>query len=140
MPISVSCQPKHRAHNVDPTSTSLSPLSAWFDNHYLFRCCIRRICHLVSKLRALSKPVIIHFLTSYDNCKGHILTNHRGAYGSSKAALNHLARTLAVEEPDVTTVAVRPGVVDTDMQVRFFAIQSDPSKRYWELQSYSRVS
>ena len=25
--------------------------------------------------------------------------------------------TLAVEEPDVTTVSVRPGVVDTDMQV-----------------------
>jgi len=40
-----------------------------------------------------------------------------GAYGSSKAALNHLAMTLAVEEPDVTTVAVRPGVVDTEMQV-----------------------
>jgi hypothetical protein len=30
--------------------------------------------------------------------------------------MNHLGLTLAVEEPDVTTVAVRPGVVDTDMQ------------------------
>jgi len=40
-----------------------------------------------------------------------------GAYGSSKAALNHLAMTLAVEEPVVTTVAIRPGVVDTEMQV-----------------------
>lgn len=30
--------------------------------------------------------------------------------------LNHLAATLAVEEPDVTTVSVRPGVVDTEMQ------------------------
>lgn len=40
-----------------------------------------------------------------------------GAYGSSKAALNHLALTLAVEEPDITTVAIRPGVVDTEMQV-----------------------
>lgn len=39
-----------------------------------------------------------------------------GAYGSSKAALNHLAATLAVEELDVTTLAIRPGVVDTDMQ------------------------
>ena len=25
--------------------------------------------------------------------------------------------TLAIEEPDVTTVSVRPGVVDTDMQI-----------------------
>ncbi|RDW66920.1 NAD(P)-binding protein-6 [Coleophoma crateriformis] len=40
-----------------------------------------------------------------------------GAYGSSKAALNHLALTLKAEEPDITTISVRPGVVDTEMQV-----------------------
>ena len=40
-----------------------------------------------------------------------------GAYGASKAVLNHLAMTLATEESDVTTVSIRPGVVDTDMQV-----------------------
>ncbi|KAK6341682.1 hypothetical protein TWF696_008750 [Orbilia brochopaga] len=40
-----------------------------------------------------------------------------GAYGASKAAMNHFNMTLAREEPDVTSVAVRPGVVDTDMQV-----------------------
>ncbi|KAL2062227.1 hypothetical protein VTL71DRAFT_6493 [Oculimacula yallundae] len=40
-----------------------------------------------------------------------------GAYGSSKAAMNHLAGTLANEEPLITTVSVRPGVVDTDMQI-----------------------
>ncbi|KAH8830508.1 hypothetical protein DL96DRAFT_1593221 [Flagelloscypha sp. PMI_526] len=39
-----------------------------------------------------------------------------GAYNASKAALNSLGRTLAQEEPDITTVAVRPGVVETDMQ------------------------
>lgn len=39
-----------------------------------------------------------------------------GAYGATKAAQNHLAQTLAVEEPDITTIAVRPGMVDTDMQ------------------------
>ncbi|KAK6530950.1 hypothetical protein TWF281_007780 [Arthrobotrys megalospora] len=39
-----------------------------------------------------------------------------GAYGSSKAALNHLNSTLALEEPTVTTVAIAPGIVDTDMQ------------------------
>jgi NAD(P)-dependent dehydrogenase (short-subunit alcohol dehydrogenase family) len=30
--------------------------------------------------------------------------------------MNHLGLTLSVEEPDITTVAIRPGVVDTDMQ------------------------
>ena len=39
-----------------------------------------------------------------------------GAYGSSKAAMNHLALTLKVEEPDIITIAIRPGVVDTAMQ------------------------
>ncbi|KAI6251164.1 hypothetical protein HI914_00401 [Erysiphe necator] len=39
-----------------------------------------------------------------------------GAYGSAKAALNHLVQTLAAEEPLITSIAVRPGVVDTEMQ------------------------
>ncbi|OLL24031.1 putative oxidoreductase [Neolecta irregularis DAH-3] len=39
-----------------------------------------------------------------------------GAYGSSKAAVNHLTKTLAIEEKDITTIAFRPGVVDTNMQ------------------------
>lgn len=30
--------------------------------------------------------------------------------------MNHLALTLAVEEPSLTTISVRPGVVDTEMQ------------------------
>ncbi len=38
------------------------------------------------------------------------------AYGSSKAALNSLAQHLAVEEPDIASVAVGPGRVDTAMQ------------------------
>jgi len=39
-----------------------------------------------------------------------------GAYGASKAVLNHLASTLATEEPKVTTLSIRPGTVDTEMQ------------------------
>ncbi|OJJ79823.1 SDR family oxidoreductase [Aspergillus glaucus CBS 516.65] len=39
-----------------------------------------------------------------------------GLYGASKAAMNHLALSLGDEEPDVTTVAIRPGMVDTEMQ------------------------
>jgi NAD(P)-dependent dehydrogenase (short-subunit alcohol dehydrogenase family) len=38
------------------------------------------------------------------------------AYSSTKAGLNHFTRILAAEEPDVTTIAFRPGAVDTAMQ------------------------
>ena len=38
------------------------------------------------------------------------------AYCVAKAGLNHLTRVLAAEEPRLTCVAVRPGVVDTAMQ------------------------
>lgn len=39
-----------------------------------------------------------------------------GIYGATKAAQNHLALTLKVEEPSITTIAIRPGMVDTEMQ------------------------
>ena len=39
-----------------------------------------------------------------------------GAYCASKCALKSLGATLAVEEKNVTTISVIPGVVDTDMQ------------------------
>ena len=38
------------------------------------------------------------------------------AYCAAKAALNQFTRVLAAEEPALTVVAVRPGVVDTQMQ------------------------
>ncbi|MGD9330144.1 MAG: SDR family NAD(P)-dependent oxidoreductase [Desulfobacterales bacterium] len=38
------------------------------------------------------------------------------AYCVSKAALTHFTRLLASEEPAITAVAIRPGVVDTAMQ------------------------
>ena len=39
-----------------------------------------------------------------------------GAYGAAKAVMNSLARTVAVEEPEVTVIAIRPGIVETEMQ------------------------
>ena len=39
-----------------------------------------------------------------------------GPYCAAKAALNHLTRVLALEEPGITILALRPGIVDTDMQ------------------------
>lgn len=39
-----------------------------------------------------------------------------GAYGTSKAAVNHICAHMAVEEPAITSIAISPGKVDTDMQ------------------------
>jgi len=39
-----------------------------------------------------------------------------GAYGTSKAAVNHINAHVAAEEPSITSVAISPGKVDTDMQ------------------------
>ncbi|ORY67264.1 short-chain dehydrogenase [Pseudomassariella vexata] len=39
-----------------------------------------------------------------------------GAYGTSKAAINHVCAHMAVEEPEITSVAISPGKVDTGMQ------------------------
>ncbi|KAL7748863.1 hypothetical protein RI367_005776 [Sorochytrium milnesiophthora] len=40
------------------------------------------------------------------------------AYCTSKAALNMVAKSVAAEEPDVVSIAIRPGVLDTDMQAQ----------------------
>jgi len=47
------------------------------------------------------------------------------AYGPSKAAVEHLSRHLAAEEPDLAVFAVAPGVVDTDMQVAIRAASAE---------------
>jgi NAD(P)-dependent dehydrogenase (short-subunit alcohol dehydrogenase family) len=39
-----------------------------------------------------------------------------GAYAASKAALRHLGQTIGVEEPDILTLSIVPGVVDTEIQ------------------------
>ncbi|KAF5109511.1 hypothetical protein DV452_004662 [Geotrichum candidum] len=41
-----------------------------------------------------------------------------GAYGSSKAAINHIAASIAAEEPSIFSISIAPGIVDTDMQVQ----------------------
>jgi NAD(P)-dependent dehydrogenase (short-subunit alcohol dehydrogenase family) len=39
-------------------------------------------------------------------------------YSAAKAGLNQFNKVLALEEPRVTSIALRPGVIDTDMQMR----------------------
>jgi NAD(P)-dependent dehydrogenase (short-subunit alcohol dehydrogenase family) len=54
--------------------------------------------------------------------------------------MNHLALTLATEEPDVTTVSIRPGTVDTEMQreireVHNEAMDKKDAQKFAELKS-----
>ncbi|MCJ1308789.1 hypothetical protein MMC25_002444 [Agyrium rufum] len=46
------------------------------------------------------------------------------AYGASKAALMHFGASVALEEPEICTVNVAPGVVDTAMQKELREVHS----------------
>lgn len=54
-----------------------------------------------------------------------------GSYGAAKAALNHLVHSLSIEEPLITSIAVRPGIVDTKMQ--------DEVRGYYEIMDHADV-
>jgi NAD(P)-dependent dehydrogenase (short-subunit alcohol dehydrogenase family) len=55
-----------------------------------------------------------------------------GAYCVAKAGLNHFTRMLAAEEPAITSISFRPGVVDTAMQatIRRDGVQGMPEEAY----------
>ncbi len=55
----------------------------------------------------------IVYVSSGASTKGYL---GWGLYGSTKAAINHLALSIAAEEPDIFTISVAPGVVNTSMQ------------------------
>lgn len=47
-----------------------------------------------------------------------------GAYGASKAALNHMIATVVTEDPNISAISIAPGVVATDMQKEIRDIHS----------------
>ena len=77
----------------------------------------------VGSLISLSATFLAH---SPENADRRILNISSGAgrgpvsgwslYGATKAAVDHYTQTLAIEQPTVLTVALAPGVVDTEMQ------------------------
>ncbi|PLW13326.1 hypothetical protein PCANC_16699 [Puccinia coronata f. sp. avenae] len=67
--------------------------------------------HSLVHLRKSKGRVI--FISSTASVQG---VSSLGSYGASKAAMNSLCRTLAAEEPEITSISLRPGVTDTDMQ------------------------
>ncbi|CAI7659503.1 unnamed protein product [Penicillium pancosmium] len=73
-------------------------------------------------LVAFTKAALPHLRTTNGKIiftsSGAAVTGYRGwaLYGATKAAMNHFAMSLAAEEPDVISVSIRPGMVDTNMQ------------------------
>ncbi|KAJ2657514.1 hypothetical protein IWW48_004479 [Coemansia sp. RSA 1200] len=59
------------------------------------------------------------------------------AYCASKAAVNMITQSIAIEEPEIVALAIRPGVVDTDMQgiVRNSGVESMLSSEYEKFKS-----
>ncbi|KAJ2881141.1 hypothetical protein H4R27_004278 [Coemansia aciculifera] len=47
------------------------------------------------------------------------------AYCASKAALNMVTQSIAMEEPEIVAIALRPGAVDTDMQTVIRSVGQD---------------
>lgn len=83
---------------------------------------ILQCLHLLTKYSVQAKAALPPLRKS----KGKIIFTSSGAavsgypgwgvYGATKAAMNHFALTLGAEEPDVTSISIRPGMVDTNMQ------------------------
>ncbi|KAF8640113.1 hypothetical protein AX17_001349 [Amanita inopinata Kibby_2008] len=91
-----------------------TPLLAWkshFDVNFF--SLVTTIKFALPALRESEIGGRVIFVSSGAAVKG---TAGWGPYNTSKAAMNSLCRTLAAEEPNVVSVAVRPGMVDTEMQ------------------------
>ncbi|KAL0576918.1 hypothetical protein V5O48_005064 [Marasmius crinis-equi] len=88
-----------------------TPLSSW-KNHFdiNFFSLVTAVRVALPELRKSEHGGRIVFVSSGAAVKG---TPGWGPYNASKAAMNSLCRTLAEEESDVISVALRPGTVDT---------------------------
>ncbi|KAJ7368378.1 hypothetical protein DFH08DRAFT_831259 [Mycena albidolilacea] len=91
-----------------------TPLEEWkshFDVNFF--SLVTALKHALPSLRKSQLGGRVVFVSSGAAVKG---TAGWGPYNASKAAMNSLCRTLAEEEPNVVSVALRPGMVQTDMQ------------------------
>jgi NAD(P)-dependent dehydrogenase (short-subunit alcohol dehydrogenase family) len=55
-------------------------------------------------------------IVNISSAAAELIVGGGSAYSTSKAALNHFSKVLAIEEPDITVVLFNPGNVDTPMQ------------------------
>jgi NAD(P)-dependent dehydrogenase (short-subunit alcohol dehydrogenase family) len=95
----------------------MSILSVWlllYGSPVIDYACTANIIQAKAALPALRKSKGKIIFTS----SGAAVNAYRGwaLYAATKAAMNNFAMSLGAEEPDVTSVSIRPGMVDTEMQ------------------------
>ncbi|PVU99833.1 hypothetical protein BB559_000376 [Furculomyces boomerangus] len=98
----------------DLTKISKADLARHFDVNlfsvlYLTQVALPELIKLKGKVINISSGSATTFLNTW------------GAYCCSKASLNMMTTGFATEVPEVTFLALRPGAVDTDMQVQIRA-------------------
>jgi NAD(P)-dependent dehydrogenase (short-subunit alcohol dehydrogenase family) len=72
---------------------------------YLARLSAEELRKTAGRIINVSTGAAIHPLAAWN------------AYCATKAGLLHLTRTMALEEKTITAISLRPGVIDTEMQV-----------------------
>lgn len=88
------------------------------DLQYMFDLHVRGPVQLIQRclpgLRARSGSIV-----NVTSCAGDLASPNRSFYGATKAAMNHLTRSLAIElAPSVRVNAILPGPVDTPIYDR----------------------
>ncbi|KAI8322396.1 NAD(P)-binding protein [Martensiomyces pterosporus] len=97
---------------IDPFGPiSSTPISSWTSH---FQINFIAPFSLIQKALPLLRPVHGRIINVSSAASQGNFPEY-GVYGAGKAAINHATKTLAVEEPEITAVAIHPGVVDTPM-------------------------
>jgi len=91
--------------------TSISEWKRHFDVNFF--SLVTTVKAALPELRTSELGGRVVFVSSGAAVKGQI---GRGPYEAGKAAMNSLCSTLAEEEPGIVSLALRPGMVDTQMQ------------------------
>jgi len=97
-----------------PIASPHNDIKAWQEAFNVNLFSAVELCHLAHPYLLASKPGGKVVFVSSGAAVGNIAA--WGAYNASKAALNSLCRTFANENPQITSVAIAPGLVDTAMQ------------------------
>ncbi|KAI8318229.1 NAD(P)-binding protein [Martensiomyces pterosporus] len=97
---------------VDPIGPiSSTPISSWVT---LFQINFFASFSLIQKALPLLRPVNGRIINVSSAASQRVFPGC-GVYGAGKAAINYATQVLAVEEPQVTVVAIHPGIVETPM-------------------------
>ncbi|CAB5113999.1 Oxidoreductase, short-chain dehydrogenase/reductase family [Olavius algarvensis associated proteobacterium Delta 3] len=97
-------EPLASAADTDPDAWAYNIAVNLNGPFYLCRAAIAYLVPNNGRIVNVSSGAAVHAMAAWS------------AYCTAKAGLTHFTRVLAAEEPALTVVAVRPGVVDTAMQ------------------------